>query len=132
MITVACATDDGSNFSEKHFGDAEGYKIFEVSGEGEKYLETMENITVSCIERDEIHGDPVKAKHVMMLLKEKGVQVLINRKFGPNIQRIKIRFLPVITRKTNIEDGLLQIKENLALLEDEYQRGANRKHIVLT
>ncbi|HPJ40324.1 MAG TPA: NifB/NifX family molybdenum-iron cluster-binding protein, partial [Spirochaetota bacterium] len=114
------------------FGDAKSYKIFDVNTEGETYLETMENITVSCIEHDDVHGDPVKAKHVMMLLKEKGVQVLVNRKFGPNIQRIKIRFLPVITRKTNIEDGLLQVKENLLSLEDEYRRGVDRSHVVFT
>jgi predicted Fe-Mo cluster-binding NifX family protein len=132
MLIVACATEDSEHFSNVHFGDAERYEIYEVDCESRRHVEMLENITVQCIENDEVHGDPVKAKHVMMLMKEKGVQVLMNRRFGPNIQRIKIRFLPVITGKSTIIEGLRQIADNYERLEEEFGRGTDRTFVKLS
>lgn len=129
MITVACATDDKKAFSGGHFGEAGFYMIFNVDTNGSEYVETIENVTLDYQESVKEHGDPMKAKHVMILLKEKNVQVLANKKFGPNIARIKIRFLPVIMDVESIQEGLEMIRENYDRIYGEYSKGTDRKHM---
>lgn len=129
MITVACATDDKNSFSSGHFGEAGFYMIFNVDGNNIEYIETIENVTLDYQETIKEHGDPMKAKHVMILLKEKNVQVLASKKFGPNIARIKIRFLPVIMDADSIQKGLELIRENHDRIYHEYSKGSDRKHL---
>ena len=129
MITVACATDDKKTFTGGHFGEAGFYMIFDVDKNGSEHVETIENVTLDYQETIKEHGDPMKAKHVMILLKEKNVQVLANKRFGPNIARIKIRFLPVIMDVENVQEGLEMIRENYDRIYSEYSKGADRKHM---
>ncbi|MFW5771359.1 MAG: NifB/NifX family molybdenum-iron cluster-binding protein [Spirochaetota bacterium] len=129
MITVACATDDKKTFSGGHFGEARFYMIFNVDKNGSEQVETIENVTLDYQETVKEHGDPMKAKHVMILLKEKNVQVLANKKFGPNIARIKIRFLPVIMNVESVQEGLEMIRENYDRIYGEYSKGVDRKQL---
>ncbi len=129
MITVACATDDKNTFSSGHFGEARHYMIYNVGVDGIEHIETIENVTLDYQETIKEHGDPMKAKHVMILLKEKNVQVLASKKFGPNMARIKIRFLPVIMDVESIREGLEMIRENHDRVYGEYSKGADRKHL---
>jgi len=131
MLTVACASDNGVDFSDSHFGDAAYYKIYTLGPDGYEHVEDMDNRTVEWEESRTPHGDPVKAKHVMMLLKDKNVQVVVNRRFGPNIARIKIRFLPVIVKEAAVEQAMERLKTRYSELVEEFDRGPDRKHIKL-
>ena len=109
-IKIACATDDGVNFSKKHFGSAKKYLIYSLD---------LENIALDFLKEiingtpeEKMHGDPEKAKAVSDELKE--MKVLVNSFFGPNIVRMKKKFIPIISREKNIEIALNKIKLNYA------------------
>lgn len=37
-LTIACATDDGVNFINRHFGDADYYYIYNLTPEGATFI----------------------------------------------------------------------------------------------
>jgi len=108
-MLVACATNDGRHFINEHFGDAEYFYLYEVN---EQNINLQEKI-VNDVEEERMHGDPNKARNITNLLAQKGAVVVVNRAFGPNIQRIKHKVIPVIINNDTIEDGLKKVQENL-------------------
>ncbi len=130
MITIACATNDSVHFIPEHFGEAESYAVYEVDDNSYHYMYSIRN-TSEEYENHDHHGDAVKAKHVMMMLKTAKVQVVMNKAFGPNINRIKITFLPVITTEERITDGLEVLMKNMKAIEEEIKKGNEKKHLVL-
>ncbi len=130
MLTIACATNDGKHFTDNHFGEADKYMIYSVNDNGFEHIKSIDNTSIESRDHDG-HGDALKAKHVMMLMKEADVQVVANKRFGPNINRIKIRFLPVIMNTDLIDKGLKQIAGSYNLIFDEYNRGNERKYMVV-
>lgn len=130
MITVACATDDGEHFIKRHFGDSESFVIYELDSDGVRYLKTIENISIDENEEGE-HGDENKAKQVMMLFKELNVKVLANKNFGPNINRIKEKFLPLIIKYDSITEGLEKIRSRISTIENEFDKGSERKPLII-
>lgn len=131
MIHIACATDDGRSLIDRHFGEARFFSIYEVDETGWRLREMIENISIDGVDSDG-HGDALKAKHVMMLLRGRGVRVLMNKRFGPNINRMIIRFLPLISAKDLIEDSLEDVRENLELIMKEYNKGGERKPLKIS
>lgn len=105
-IIFVCATDDGINFSKDHFGSAKTYLFYSLDlvNEQIQFLKKLENSTPD----EESHGDPKKAKAVSVMLS--GVQVLINLVFGPNISRIRKKFVPIISKEPNIKKSLEKIR----------------------
>jgi len=131
MKKVACATDDGVNLIKRHFGDAEYYAVYEVNNAGYTHVETIRNNTIDGKDGKNGHGDAIKAKHIMMILMEKNIEILLNKNFGPNIYRIKLKFVPVITGKNTIEEGLNEIIEHYNEINTEWEKGSERSFISL-
>jgi len=127
-MKIAMATDDGENFIDRHFGDANMYKIYELRPDQVKYIKTIEN-TVD--EEEKIHADPKKAKGIANLLKEEGVQLVASRAFGPNIKRIRKKFVCIVIGEYNLEKGLDLIQKNFDAIVSEWNKGKDRKHLVL-
>jgi len=127
-MKIAMATDDGKNFIDRHFGDANMYKIYELRPDQIKYIKTIEN-TVD--EEEKIHADPKKAKGIANLLKEEGVQLVASRAFGPNIKRIRKKFVCIVIGEYNLEKGLNLIQQNFETIVSEWNKGKDRKHLVL-
>ena len=75
-----------------------------------------------------IHGDPEKAKAVSSVLK--GVDAVVGKMIGPNITRMKIKFVPIIIREPLIKKALEIIKENINEIIEEYDK-KERKGIIL-
>lgn len=119
-VKIACATDDEKELSRDHFGSARVYLIYELDIEtGQtRFLEKIENTT----EEERGHGDPLKAKGVSELMK--GISVLIGLTMGPNIARIRKKFVPVISRKKDIEETLKRLHEKLANIKAEMDKAA--------
>jgi predicted Fe-Mo cluster-binding NifX family protein len=107
-MIVACATDDGTHFVSRHFGDADYYYIYRVEKDSISFIDTIDNTT----EEEEQHADPKKAKGIVSLLKEMHVSVAVTTVFGPNIKRIAKHLLPVLANQDSIEASLKQIQEN--------------------
>ncbi|ACL69233.1 NifB/NifX family molybdenum-iron cluster-binding protein [Halothermothrix orenii] len=127
-LTIACATDDGVNFINRHFGDADYYYIYNLTPEGATFIKKVENTTGE----EEGHADPEKARSIVKILKEnENVQVGVSRKFGPNIKRVKKHFVPVLVQASEIEEGLKELQSNYDYIMDLWQKGEGREHLVL-
>ena len=124
---VAFATDNGKLFMDRHFGDAEFYDIYKISKTDTKFLEQIENIT----EEEKQHADPEKAKGITGLLKKKGVQVVVSKNFGPNIQRIKSVFVCVLIKEDMIDEGTKIIQNHIETIYYEWLLGEKRDFLKL-
>jgi len=118
-VKLACATEDGINFSKEHFGSAKKYLIYSLNlDNGEiQFLKEIKNPTPD----EKKHGDPEKAKAVSDLLSD--VQILINLAFGPNIIRIRKKFVPIVSKEKNIKKSLNELKTML----DKIKLSLNKK-----
>lgn len=126
-MIVACATDDGKHFISRHFGDAHYYYIFKFEKTHFVHIHTLSNKSGEEL----VHADPDKAKGITELLKEKNVELVLSKVFGPNIQRIKNHFLPVMVSVESMEDGLLKLIASMAILEESIAFGKHREAIDL-
>ncbi|MBN2261229.1 MAG: dinitrogenase iron-molybdenum cofactor biosynthesis protein [Clostridiales bacterium] len=126
-MIIACATDDGKKFIERHFGDADYYVIYELIDGKFVMIDRIVNTT----EEEEQHADPVKAKGILDLLHEKNVQVGITKVFGPNIKRIKKHIVPVLVSSDDIEEGLKKVLENIESIRYQIELKDKRSHVDL-
>ncbi|RKX82047.1 MAG: dinitrogenase iron-molybdenum cofactor biosynthesis protein [Spirochaetes bacterium] len=129
-LIAAFATDDGESFIDRHFGDAEFYDIYEISEDEVKLIKRIDNSTEDDND-EEGHGDPVKAQGVTGMLKKEGVNMAVSRVFGPNLKRIKKKFLCILVGKTSIEESLKILQKRFPSLLDEWNVGEERTFIRL-
>ncbi len=122
-LRLAVATDDGKHFVARHFGDAESYDVYEISPDGAEFLLRVTNETE---EEEELHADPKKAQGIAAILKKQGVQVALTKLFGPNIKRIKKKFVCVLTGHEEIAAGLVQVQQDFQLVVAEWEKGEER------
>ena len=128
-LKVAFATDDGKSFIDRHFGDADHFDIYELAISDAKFIKRIENTTEE--DSNEIHADPKKAKGILGLLKSQDVQVVVSKIFGPNIKRIKSKFVCVLIKKDEIADCFNTLQNNWQIINDEWAKGEKREHINL-
>lgn len=124
---VACATNDGSHFVSSHFGDAEHYDIYEVSPEKINFSKRIDNTTPE--EEEEVHADPRKAKGIAEILKSENIEVATTKVFGPNIMRIKSKFVCILSGTEEIEIGLEKVRQNFSRIVEEWEKGAERNFL---
>ncbi len=125
---VAFATDDGKTFMGRHFGDAERYYIYEIDNENDEFIKKIDNSTE---EEEDIHADPKKAGSITKLLKQEKVQVVVSKVFGPNIMRIKKKFVCILIKEKSIENSIDIIKSNYLKISKEWESGENRNFLKL-
>jgi len=116
-IKLACGTDNETEFTNGHFGSSKFFLIYDFDLETKdlRFLKRIENST-----QEEEHGDIKKAKSVSELLKD--VFVLVAFRYGPNIIRIKKRFVPIISREKNIEKTLNKVKLCSSKIKSEIEK----------
>ncbi len=115
---IACGTDDSQNFTTEHFGDSKYFLIYECDSEIGKivFLEKRKNNS----EEEEKHGDPKKAKGISEILKE--VPVLLAFAMGPNIVRMRKKFVPIISKEKDIKKTLEKFKEIIPEVLEEIEK----------
>jgi len=119
-LVFAIGTDDNKIIKQDdHVGMSKYYSIWKYSNGNLIFKEKRENIKY---QEDEtrIHGDPEKAKAVSSVLK--GVDVIVGKIIGPNIVRMKVKFVPVIIREPLIKKATEIIKENINEIIEEYNK----------
>ena len=116
-IRVAFATDNGKTFMGRHFGDADFYDIYEIDGNKANFIKRIDN-TVD--EEEEVHADPQKAKGISKLLLDENVNVVVSKIFGPNIKRIKKKFVCIVVKDEEIEEGINKICTNIEKIYNEW------------
>ncbi|OPX30116.1 MAG: hypothetical protein B1H06_00280 [Candidatus Cloacimonas sp. 4484_143] len=126
-LKVAFATDNGKTFMGRHFGDADYYHIYEIDENNSELINIIKNTT----EEEDIHADPKKAGSIAKLLKQENVQIVVSKIFGPNIKRIKKKFVCILMKQNSIENGIDVIKTNFLTIAEEWEIGENRKHLSL-
>jgi len=128
-INVAFATDNGKTFMGRHFGDAEYYDVYEISKTDSKFIKRIFNTTGE--DDESIHADPEKAKCVAGLFKNENVKVLVSKIFGPNIKRIKKKFVCVLMNDNSISESIKNIQQNIYIIDNEWSRGEERNYLNL-
>jgi predicted Fe-Mo cluster-binding NifX family protein len=128
-FNIAFATDDGKTFMDRHFGDSKYYDIYEISETDSKFVKRIVNTTEE--DDEEIHADPKKAKGVSQLFKNENIKVLVSKVFGPNIKRIRTKFVCVLMNEQTIQESILKIQKQLSILEKEWEKGEERNHLNL-
>ncbi len=121
-LRLAIGTDDGRNFMGRHFGDAEFYEVFDLSPDG---WEPVCRVT-NDLDEEEGHADPKKAKGVVGILREQGVQVAVSKVYGPNIKRIKKKLVCVLVGHDDIDAGLDVLVKYYPEVVAEFEKGEER------
>ena len=127
-LLIAFGTDDGESLNNDHVGMAQYFYVYKFSNGGEKLVEKRENTHFTGDEAMK-HGDPEKAKATSSALK--GVDVLVGRKFGPNLPRLLGKFVCILVRTSTIATAIEAIHNNMDSIVEHKDKGENRKHIVL-
>ena len=126
-LLVAFGTDDGKNLNNDHVGMAEYFYVYHFSNGKEKLVEKRENMHFEG--HESIHGDPEKAKATSSVLE--GVDVLVGKKFGPNLPRLLRNFVCVLVRTSTLTNAIEAIHNNADIIAEEMNKEEGRKHIVL-
>jgi hypothetical protein len=126
-VIIACGTDDGRIFTSGHFGSAGYYLVYSWDLESGEigYLRKVENTSGP----EEIHGDPKKARSVSGILRE--AQVLMGKVMGPNITRMRKKFVPVISRVEDIATALEIVKSKAAEVRENLKLPPGRDRTII-
>ncbi len=127
-LTFAIGTDNGKIIKQgEHIGESRYFSIWDYLEGGMTFREKRENIKY---EENEslLHGDPKKAEKVASVLN--GVDIIVGKMIGPNVVRMRKKYVPVIIREPSIDKALKIIKENINEIVDEYHK-QDRKAIIL-
>ncbi len=128
-LKIACGTDDGENFTNNHFGDSSKFLIYEYDSESQniEFVEKIENNS----EDEEEHGDIKKARSISTVLQD--ISILVAFVMGPNITRMRKKFVPVVSREKDILKTLEKIKEDLPEMINEINlpKGQDKKIFII-
>ncbi len=111
---VACATADGQHFFEGHFGDAPFYIVYEVVENGFKESGRIDNHP-----SDTGHGEAEKANKIMGIMRQ-DINVFANFQYGPNIKRIRKKYVPVVIKNHNLDirTAINRLQERFSEIQD--------------
>ncbi len=126
-LIIAAATDDGENFISRHFGDAGYYNLYRLTPEKAEFIKKITNVS----EKERMHADPGKAQGITEILRKEKVQVAASKVFGPNIKRIKKKFVCVLTNANSINEILIILQKQFSRLTQEWEAGEVREVIRL-
>ncbi|MCK4221488.1 MAG: hypothetical protein KAX25_01365 [Dehalococcoidia bacterium] len=125
---MAFGTDDGEKLNNDHVGMAKYFYVYEFWGGKEKFVEQRINTSFTGDETAK-HGDPEKARATSSVLQN--VDVLVGKKFGPNLPRLLEKFVCVLVRTDAISNAIEAVHNNMDRIVEEMNKGEGRKHIVL-
>ncbi len=128
-LSVAFGTDDGRHLNKDHVGMAKYFYVYKFTDSKEEFIEHRENKKYKGDESMK-HGDPKKAKATASVLEN--VDVIVGRRFGPNITRLLKNFSCVIARVDRIDEAIPIIHDNIELIIVECNKVEDRKHLVLS
>ena len=122
---AALATDDGKTFVDRHFGDARFYHLYTVGRDGADFLKVVPNTAPE----ETGHADPRKAGGIARLLKTENVNVLATRIFGPNLKRVRKKFVCVILDCHAFSEGLDFLSANIDTIAAAWEQGEEREYL---
>jgi len=127
-LLVAFGTDDGKNLNNDHAGMAKYFYVYRFSNGKEELVERRANVKLKGDESMR-HGDPEKAKVTSSVLEN--VDVIVGRRFGPNLLRLLNKFVCVVVRTDTIINAIEAVHNGMDLVVEQKNKEEGRKHIVL-
>ena len=97
--------------------------LFEVSRDNTQFIGAVTNIKS---DREHEHAEENKAGVITKLLKGQGAQVLVAKRFGGNINRMKSKFVCVVVKEGNIVENLEIVRQKFQLMKSEWEKGETR------
>ena len=125
---IAFGTDDGEHLNSDHVGMAKYFYVYEFADGKDKLIEQRRNTSFTGDETAK-HGDPEKARATSSVLQN--VDVLVGKKFGPNLPRLLKKFVCVLVRTDSLPVAVETVRHNMDRIAEETDKGEDRKHIVL-
>lgn len=126
-IIVACATDDHKTFPQKHFGDCLYYDLYAVDKGKFLFLKTVDN--PSSLETESLLHSVAKPNSIAKTLFMDDVNILVCRRMGINVKKMRIKFDIVISRYEEIEQTLVKI--SLLLQKKRMILSNNKKFLTI-
>ncbi len=102
VVLLAAGTDDEENFTTDHFGSSHNFLIYSFNLRTKEI--TFEKKIVNLTPEERQYGDPVKAKNISTLLD--GISIAMAKRMGPNIERIRKTFIPILSNENQIKLSL--------------------------
>ncbi len=122
---AAFGVDKDGNLTDGHFGDSEYFEIFSISENSIVLAEKRKNLKIV----EKMHGDPNKAKAISALLS--GVDVLVAFRMGPNILRMKKKFVPVIVGTRDKRMAKKLVLKNFSHILEEVEKEGEKNYIAI-
>jgi len=126
-LIIALATNDGVQFADSHFGEADEYYIYEINEKEAVFIKSVKNTSIE----EKMHGDPKKAKSIIKILKDENVKAAVNTEFGRNIKRVNKKLVTIVSKEKNLNKELKLLIENFNLLLKSWEKGEEREIIYL-
>lgn len=138
-LVVAIASDDGEHMPKGHFGAAPRFELYALEADNATWLRSIDNPranTSSSPDAGDAHhshgpGSSHQGGGIGRLLGGEGAQVMVSRAFGANIKRMRQRFLPVVVQRDRVSDAIALLQSQWERVEQHWQQGEQRKHLVL-
>ena len=127
-MLIAFGTDDGENLNNEHVGMAKYFYVYRFSNGKEEFVERRENVKFRGDESMK-HGDTEKARSTSSVLEN--VDVLVGRKFGPNLPRLLKKFVCIVVRTNTIANAIGAIHNSTDAIVEQKDKGEDGRHIVL-
>jgi len=127
-LLIAFGTDDGESLNSDHVGMAKYFYVYRFSNGKEELVERRENMKFKGDESMK-HGDPGKARATSSVLEN--VDVLVGRRFGPNLPRLLKKFVCIVVRTDTITNAIKAVHNNMDAIGEQKNKGQDRKHVVL-
>ncbi|MCO6476860.1 MAG: hypothetical protein J5I94_09590 [Phaeodactylibacter sp.] len=123
-MKIAIAVSRQNSIENQHFGDADKFLLYEVTGGRLELLGEKANPFKGGHGRNghghghgERHGRKTVA--VTRFFQEEGVEVLASKQFGPNIREVCRHFVPVLISEHDIEGAKARLEAHLPDLRQE-------------
>ncbi len=124
-IVTALGLENNTELTDEHFGNSAYFGIYELTEDSIRYIKRIDNVKVE----ERMHGDPNKAGVIGSLLKE--VDALVAFRMGPNVLRMKKKFVSVIVNTRSVEKVKAVLVSNYSTILKEVGRIGDKNYITL-
>jgi predicted Fe-Mo cluster-binding NifX family protein len=128
-LLIAFGTDDGKSLNNDHVGMAKYFYVYKFYDNEQELIGRRRNVKLKGDDTMK-HGDPEKARATSSVLE--GVDVLVGKKFGPNLPRLLKKFVCVVVRTDAMANAIEAVHNSMDRIVEQENKGEDRKHIVLT
>lgn len=122
-MSFSFAVDHSNFLKEKHFGDAEKFLKYELNENNEIIFSKELTNKFKDYDENENHGSKKKGFAIVEYLKENGIDVLVSKQFGKNIQIVNRHFVPVLVSGDIPKEVIPILHQHIEPITEELKKG---------